>query len=347
VAITVADDCCLALKSDGTVWGWGQNYSHGKLGIGTNRDPPHGTMVQVIGLNTMAVVDGRYQQVNDIVAIDGGLEHVLALKSDGSVWAWGAVFGGAAGLYLDNWTPIRIWGLHDVIAISAGDYFSLALKSDGTVWAWGGNSIGQLGSGTSSLPYNFAIQVKGLTDVIAIATGSSHSLALKSDGTVWAWGGNSNCQLGNENKEGSSIPIQVSGLTNVVGIAAGGRQSLAFVESTPTPTLTPSPTPTLTLTPTPTITSTPIPKPTPTLISTITTPVPTSPTLASTSTISTPVSTTTSLTQKSTTPTPTPTNTTTPETPSIDTGNDTWWLWLVSGLAVALFTVIILIRLRK
>lgn len=119
---------------------------------------------------------------------------------------------------------MQVSGLRGVVAIAGGGYHSLALKSDGTVWAWGWNAYGQLGNGTttnSSVP----VQVSGLGNASSIASGpaSFHSLVVRSDGTVWAWGTNFWGQLGNGSTTNSSIPVQVSGLTNTSSIAAGGN----------------------------------------------------------------------------------------------------------------------------
>src|SRR5258708_31388778 len=102
----------------------------------------------------------------------------------------------------------------------------MAVKSDGTVWAWGYNGLGELGNGTVTNS-NTPVQVLGpggvgfLSGVTALAGGLYHSLALKSDGTVWAWGGNGNGQLGNGTFTPSNTPVQVSGLTGVTAIAGG------------------------------------------------------------------------------------------------------------------------------
>ncbi|MFA5459314.1 MAG: prepilin-type N-terminal cleavage/methylation domain-containing protein [Bacilli bacterium] len=119
----------------------------------------------------------------------------------------------------------------EFVMVDAGSYFSLALKLDGTVWAWGQNSSGQLGNGTTEDSY-LPIQVKGhegegyLTDIIQIAAGSAHSVALKRDGTVWTWGNNSYGQLGDGTTTNKSTPVQVRGvngegyLTNITQISA-------------------------------------------------------------------------------------------------------------------------------
>ena len=293
VDIAAGSNYCMALKSDGTIWEWGLNYIEATLGDGTFNVYQPGTIIHPKG-------------VIDVVAIAAGWRHSLALTSDGSVWAWGMDPSGQLGDASTNNvnTPFRVIGLDNIVAMSAGINYSLALKSDGTVWACGNNDKGQLGNGTFNSTLGFVHQVSNLTNIVAIAGGSTHCLALKADGTVWAWGNNDNGQLGNGTNDNSNIPVQVSGLTNVSAITAGGQQSFALVQSTPTPTTTPTLTSTLTLTsmitsstptPTPTLTPTPTPTPTSTL---------------------------------------TPASTSTQEASSRGTGINSWWVWLIFGLVV-------------
>ncbi|MCL2141249.1 MAG: hypothetical protein FWH42_06320, partial [Dehalococcoidia bacterium] len=162
----------LALKSDGTVWVWGETY-YGQLA-----DSFFTTTVQVSSLS-------------GVTAIAAGAYHSLALKSDGTVWAWGWNGNGQLGdgTATDRYSPVKVSSLSGVTAIAAGWDYSLALKSDGTVWAWGWNGDGQLGDGTTTVRHT-PVKVSSLSGVTAIAAGAYHSLALKSDGTVWAWGWN-------------------------------------------------------------------------------------------------------------------------------------------------------------
>ncbi len=112
--------------------------------------------------------------------------------------------------------------------VAAGQWHTLALAADGTVWAWGAGTQGQLGNGTNTPTQETPVSVSSMTDAIAIAAGDSHSLAVRSDGTVWAWGGNNAGQLGDGTTSNRNAPVQVSGLTSVVAVAAGALHSLAL-----------------------------------------------------------------------------------------------------------------------
>jgi alpha-tubulin suppressor-like RCC1 family protein len=162
-------------------------------------------------------------------SVSVGDGHVLVVASDGTVWAWGQNDSGQLGIGSTGGktVPTQVTGLTGVTVVSAGSQHSLALKSDGTVWAWGANYSGQLGVDQSIAQENAPVQVSGLTGIVTIAAGNSHSLALKSDGTVWAWGANWAGQLGNNSTTASSTPVQVSGLTNITAIAAGYGHGLA------------------------------------------------------------------------------------------------------------------------
>jgi alpha-tubulin suppressor-like RCC1 family protein len=207
----------LVLKTDGTVWGWGSN-GYGQLGNDTT---------------TNSITPVHVNDLSGIREIAAGWGHSLALKSDGTVWSWGINIDRELGndsIAFDSIScnPVKVNGLIGVKAIAAGTEHSLALKSDGTVCAWGGNQDNQLGDAGANNHSSTPVRVTGLSKVIAIAAGNYHNLALKFDGTVWAWGRNASGQLGNGTSASSGIPVQVSGLSRVFAITAGGFHSLAL-----------------------------------------------------------------------------------------------------------------------
>ena len=147
-----------------------------------------------------------------MVAVSAGGQHSLALSSDGTVWAWGYNESGTLG---DGTTtqrsiPVRVSGVSDVVAISAGYLHSLALSKNGTVWAWGSNTFNQLGDGSNEPHRSTPVQVSGLNNVVAISAGRNHSLAVRGDGTHWAWGNNKYGKLGDGTDTQRATPVQVS-----------------------------------------------------------------------------------------------------------------------------------------
>jgi len=207
----------LALGTNGKVWAWGSN-GFGQLGEATT--------------TTRRLIPTQVAGVGDGVDMAAGLYHSLVLRADGTVWAWGANSYGQLG---DNSTSTRVaptqvgvGTLPVTMALAAGAYHSLALSADGTVWTWGSNSYGQLGESTTTTRRSVPVQVPGLTGVVAISAGYYHSLALRVDGSVWAWGENLNGQLGDGTTTRRSVPAQVPGLSGVVALGGGGLHSLAL-----------------------------------------------------------------------------------------------------------------------
>jgi alpha-tubulin suppressor-like RCC1 family protein len=206
----------LEVRSDGTVWAWGDNR-FGQLGDGTttSRLAP----VQMTGLT-------------GVTQVAGGCVHSLALRSDGTVWAWGDNSVGELGRGTVTGveaTAALMNGLAGVTKISAGCGFSLALRSDGTVWAWGYNNVGQLGTG-STVNSQVPVKITGLSQVTAIAAGWDSSVAILANGaSVWAWGGNDDGQLGDGTLAGHSTPVRVTqiGTVHIAGVAAAAPAKAA------------------------------------------------------------------------------------------------------------------------
>jgi hypothetical protein len=226
-AVSAGNFHTVALRRDGTVWTWGENKD-GQLGIGSTSDCS--TPAQVTGLT-------------DVNRIAAGYRHTLALKSDGTVWAWGDNSDGQLGdgTTTDQTSPVPVKDPNDptgfltgVTAIAAGESHTLALKSNGTVWAWGFNAYGQLGNGSlSSTPTLQPVQVLDLNDAVAIAAGKIHSVVLRGNGSVLAWGFNADGRLGNGSltggpEFGETTPVPVMSLTAVVALVAGDGHNLAL-----------------------------------------------------------------------------------------------------------------------
>ncbi|MBF0499223.1 MAG: RCC1 repeat-containing protein, partial [Candidatus Riflebacteria bacterium] len=208
-AIAAAYDSAYALKSDGSVVAWGNN-GNGQLGNGTTTQSL--VPVQVTGLTS------------GVTAIAAVYNSGYALKSDGTVVAWGYNGNGQLGngSTTQSLIPVTVTGLSNVKAIAGGNSFGLALKNDGSVVAWGSNGNGQLGDNSTTQRLTF-VQVSGLTSgVTAISGGGNFSFALKSDGSVVAWGNNGNYQLGDTTTTQRLTPVQVSGLTSGVSAIWAG-----------------------------------------------------------------------------------------------------------------------------
>lgn len=226
VAVAAGGAHSLALKKDGTVWGWGNN-EFGQSGFGTVELIAGGPDYYMPDQFLKSYKPLQVQTLTDVIAIAAGIDYSLALTADGTVWSWGSQPYGRQ-LYNDPGTfivtPQQVktnsdHNLTDITKISAGSAFALALKNDGTVWTWGGLLVD--GEGVHNT-VSTAQLVYSLTDVVSISAGYSHSLALKSDGTVWGWGSNELYQLGERDKlENWSTPLQISGLSNVHAITAG------------------------------------------------------------------------------------------------------------------------------
>jgi len=233
--VTGGSSYTLALKNDGSLWGWGGTYtwSPGLIGgisgvIDVSAGFTHSVALKNDGTlwewdNYSAHAPVQVSGLTGIIAIAAGYSHSVAVKNDGTVWAWGDNSSGQLGdgTSLQRLNPVQVGGLSGVTAIAAGFQHTVALKNDGTVWAWGYTAYGQPGSGYTPVP------VSGLSGVNAIAAGQYHSLALKNDGSLWAWGHNGSGQLGDGTTTLPGAVVQVAGLNGITAFAAGEQHTVA------------------------------------------------------------------------------------------------------------------------
>jgi alpha-tubulin suppressor-like RCC1 family protein len=199
---------------------WGYNF-YGQVGDGTsgnNRTTP----TQVSGLTS------------GVVGVAGGVYHSLAVKTDGSVVAWGSNSSGQMGIpgTSQSLVPVAVPNLSLVSAISAGSYYSLALR--GVVagspagWGWGYNDYGQVGDGTSGTTRT--APVRAPSNLLSLSAGDLHALATGTDGLVWGWGANTAGQLGLGITSSKELRAsRVGGLSEVLAVAAGTSHSLALM----------------------------------------------------------------------------------------------------------------------
>jgi hypothetical protein len=209
----------LFIKSDGTVLAWGLN-DKGQLGNNTTSLTPNPTAVQVQGEGGVGILSG-------ITAVAAGNGFSVALKSDGTIWAWGDNTYGQLGdgTTTARLTPVQVTGLSGTfVTISAGGSHALAVKSDGRLWAWGNNSSGQLGDNSTDVRHT---PVEVFSNIKYVSAGFDHTMVLDINGSVWTWGNNSNGQLGNATQTNSSAPVlAVPG--GSVRIAAGNKCSVVL-----------------------------------------------------------------------------------------------------------------------
>ena len=175
----------VAIKTDGTLWGWGRNNS-GQLG--------NNAIGNVLTPITTFAGGSNWKQVSC------GNDHTTAIKTDGTLWTWGSSqflqLGNAQGV--SRSTPVTTFaGGNNWKQVSSGGYHTAAIKNDGTLWTWGRNGGGQLGNANTSNVSTPVTTFAGGSNWKQVSVGSANSGAIKTDGTLWTWGYGSYGGLGN------------------------------------------------------------------------------------------------------------------------------------------------------
>jgi alpha-tubulin suppressor-like RCC1 family protein len=215
VAASSAGLHSLGVRTNGTAWGWGYNIN-GRLGDNTT----------VSKRSPISVIGG----FTDWCQVSGGQAHSLGVRTNGTAWGWGYNGQGRLG---DNSATARsspvsvVGGFTDWCQVSGGCCHSLGVRQNGTAWGWGCNVQGQIGDNTVVSKISPVSVVGGFTDWCQISAGACHSLAIRSSGTVWAWGANDRGQLGQNTVTSRSSPVSVvGGYTDWCQISAGEQHSL-------------------------------------------------------------------------------------------------------------------------
>ncbi len=221
-AISAATYSTVAVARDGSVWVWGLNYS-GVFGDGVavDRSSP-----------------ARLTALPKATGLSSAGFHAAAVTESGEVWSWGnnntGQLGDGTASTSPRGQPMPVAGASDVVAVAAGGEtpfggHTVAIKRDRTLLAWGSNFSGQLGSGTTSPgPVTSPIAVAGIADVGAVAAGDGYTLALKTDGTVWIWGGVAPYNASGPSPQNPYLPSRVAGLDRIVAVAAARSNALAL-----------------------------------------------------------------------------------------------------------------------
>lgn len=252
----------LGIKADGTLWAWGNN-TQGELGDGTltSRTSPvqigSDSWVSVVASNDVNVSaairadgklyawgynggyllgDGTQTRRSSPTLIGGTSTWVAvsmravggsAIKSDGTLWCWGYNANGEVGdgTTTTRTTPVQIGSDTDWAEVSCGGSHTVARKSGGEVYVWGYGGQGQ--TVNSALKTLSPTRV-GTAIYTAIGSATNSSYAIKSDGTLWAWGNNSSRELGDGTTTQRSAPVQIGSATNWASVDGGGAFALGL-----------------------------------------------------------------------------------------------------------------------
>ena len=206
-----------AIKTDGTLWSWGDG-GRGRLG--------DATLTNVSTPVTTFAGGTNWKQVS------AGTEHTAAIKTDGTLWSWGAGNRGQLGnaQVTDRSTPVTTFaGGTNWKQVSAGSLHTAAIKTDGTLWSWGDGTDGRLGNNSETNVSTPVTTFAGGTNWKQVAGGFAHTAAVKTDGTLWSWGDRGSGQLGTNDVTDRSTPVTTfAGGTNWKQVSAGTEHTAAI-----------------------------------------------------------------------------------------------------------------------
>jgi|GEM_PF-1034439 len=178
----------------------------------------------LIGLNNVLSTVACWKEISV------GQFHSVAIRDNGTLWAWGQNTNGQLGdgTNINKSYPIQIGEDNDWKVVSAGGYHTVAIKEDGTLWAWGANNFGQLAILGGSITRYSPVKVDTMHNWKFVSCGTYHSIALKTDSTLWVWGYNNYGQLGDGTNTQKNTPTQILNTTPWKIVRAGGSHTVAI-----------------------------------------------------------------------------------------------------------------------
>jgi alpha-tubulin suppressor-like RCC1 family protein len=203
--ISCAYSDSLGIKIDGSLWNWGTSTNEYNFS-GTSSPGQKNSPVRIGALTTWSKVEL-------------GEQGVMAVQTDGRLWAWGRPFRGAFGTVVIS--PKQLGSLTTWTDVAAANYHTVAIQTDGTLWNWGSNSDGQMGSGFAYEADALPIKVGTATTWTKISAGGYTTVALQANGSAWSWGYDNRGQLGDGGTTTKSSPMQIGSSTNWSAISAG------------------------------------------------------------------------------------------------------------------------------
>jgi|GEM_PF-4448747 len=197
----------MAIQEDGSLWEWGRIISDTSGSGMSNRYSP----VRIM---------------NNVASVSIGMTHAAAILNNGNLQTWGdnamGQLGDGSFAYRSSPTSI----LENVIAVSAGSNHTMAIQSDNSLWGWGSNLNGQIGNGEQGFDARRNSPVHIMDDVIAVSAGDSHTMAIRSDNSLWGWGNNGMGALGDGTNISQNSPMHI--MDNVIAVAAGVNRTMAI-----------------------------------------------------------------------------------------------------------------------
>jgi len=219
--VSAGKDHTVAIDTDNKLLTWGANGS-GQLGNNSNT-----------GSNSPVPI----RNDKNWVQVSAGNNHTVAIDTNAKLWTWGSnsngqLGNGNSGANEDSKIPVSIEADKNWVWVSAGNNYTVAIDGSDRLWAWGSNSSGKLGLGNITADPEKPTLIGDTDKWLQVSAGNNHTVGIKTDGSLWAWGSNSSGQLGNNNSSGTTsqlnVPTQIGTDKNWAQVSAGNNYTIAI-----------------------------------------------------------------------------------------------------------------------